>query len=178
MELPHELPESPLHAEVLPVLVLVLALPADDQDVVVLNLHLDLAGLDPRHVDDEDVVAGVLLDVGGGGGHGLRVLDVGSSRRIEGLLHLFRDGHQVLQRGEEGVLHSEHPHIHFALRRSPICWKEERRMVFILVAEVSRKRRVVAAICFPAKCRRVEWRLSSPLCFPAGDGFSPSLSSL
>ena len=36
----------------------------DHQHIVVLHLHLDVARLQPRHVDDEDMGIGILFDVG------------------------------------------------------------------------------------------------------------------
>ncbi|KAF8035982.1 hypothetical protein BT93_C1872 [Corymbia citriodora subsp. variegata] len=117
-ELPHELADPPLHPQVLGPLLLLLPLPlaADDQHVVVLDLDLDVAGLQPRHIDDEGIGPGGLLNVGGGGGHGPGVADVGAGGGVEGLLGLVGGVHQVVQGGEERGLEAGHPEIH---RRNP-----------------------------------------------------------
>ncbi|PON95973.1 hypothetical protein TorRG33x02_082210 [Trema orientale] len=85
-KLPHELADPPLHSHVLGSFLLLLPLPlaAYQKHIVFLHLHLDVPGLEPRHVDDEHVRVRVLHHVGRGRRHGLGVPDVSPGGRIEG----------------------------------------------------------------------------------------------
>uniref|UniRef100_A0A8R7PQA9 Uncharacterized protein n=1 Tax=Triticum urartu TaxID=4572 RepID=A0A8R7PQA9_TRIUA len=119
-ELAHQLAHAALHPQVPSVLLLLPPpLAADHQHPLVLHLHLDVAGPQPRHVHHERVRARQLLHVGGGGRHGARVPDVGARRAlllaggIAGSAGLaVRDVQQVLQRRHQRGLQPEHPALH------------------------------------------------------------------
>ena len=124
-ELPHKLPHSPLHSYVLGTFLLLLPLPlsADHQHIAVLHLNLDVAGPQPRHVDDEGVGIRVLLDVSRRRRHGLGVPDVGAGGSVERLVGIVAGVEHVLEGWEEWRIKTHDPQIHFAFQRlvSEIC---------------------------------------------------------
>lgn len=116
-ELPHKLPQAALHPQVLDsFLSLPLPLPAHHQNVVVLQLHLNISGGNPGHVDDENVGVGVLPDVGRRRRHGLGVANIGFGGVVvlAGLLVLVGGIHQILEGGDgdEASVYAEISQIH------------------------------------------------------------------